>query len=855
MGKKTSKILIGSFVSVFVFCICVFIFLLGSTSRINAQMVNKVGDFYMTRISVQIKRHFQTTMDAKLSQINTLIDRTPPDGEIQGHELIEELTRSGMIRKFDGLAFLTDDEQLHMIYGDQFMPIDLTNFMASIRAGEKKTTLVRQENSDGIEVLIGVPCEYTLENGEKSIAIAAGISIDYIRETLAVSNADEDTYSFISMKDGTLLMKTEETQEENFFDWLGNVVVMSDGKDAEYFQSGLKKAMDEGGIFNDTINTEKCLRSIVATPLAYSEWYLITIMEYTTLDDIVSSHEGARTAYYVLSMALLFIIFLALFVFYYNFTKKQFVLLNEARDEAVSANKAKSEFLSNMSHDIRTPMNAIVGMTAIATANIDDKQQLTNCLKKITLSSRHLLGLINDILDMSKIESGKMTLNVELISLRETMDSIVSIIQPQVKLKNQQFDIFISNIISEDVYCDSVRLNQVLINFLSNAFKFTPEGGMIHMSVSQESSPKGDKYVRVHFRVKDSGIGMTPEFKEKIFEAFVREDNLRVHKTEGTGLGMAITKHIIDAMEGTIEINSEPNKGTEFHVTLDLEKATVKEADMVLPEWNMLLVDDDEQLCRDTAASLREMTVKCDWALGGRQAIKMVGEHFEKHNDYQIILLDWKMGDMDGIATARELRRVYGSELPILLISAYDWSDIEEEAREAGISGFISKPLFKSTLFHGLMQFMDPIQYREEEKKAKQRDFTGVRVLLAEDNDLNYEIANDLLADIGIQTEWAENGQICVEMFEKSEEGYYDAVLMDIRMPVMSGYEAAAKIRAMTDRADVHIPIIAMTADAFSEDVKKCLEYGMDAHISKPIDMSVVTKMLAKYLPDRENAE
>ena len=531
MGKKTSKILIGSFVSVFVFCICVFIFLLGSTSRINAQMVNRVGDFYMTRISVQIKRHFQTTMDAKLSQINTLIDRTPPDGEIQGHELIEELTRSGMIRKFDGLAFLTDDEQLHMIYGGQFMPIDFTNFMASIRAGEKKTTLVRQENSDSLEVLIGVPCEYTLENGEKSIAIAAGISIDYIRETLAVSNADEDTYSFIAMKDGTLLMKTEETQEENFFDWLSNVVVMSGGKDAEYFRNGLKKAMDEGGIFNDTINTEKCLRSVVATPLAYSEWYLITVMEYTTLDNIVSSHEGARTVYYVLSMALLFIIFLALFVFYYNFTKKQFVLLNEARDEAVSANKAKSEFLSNMSHDIRTPMNAIVGMTAIATANIDDKQQLTNCLKKITLSSRHLLGLINDILDMSKIESGKMTLNVELISLRETMESIVSIIQPQIKLKNQQFDIFISNIISEDVYCDSVRLNQVLINFLSNAFKFTPEGGMIHMSVSQEPSPRGDKYVRVHFRVKDSGIGMTPEFKEKIFEAFVREDNLRVHKT------------------------------------------------------------------------------------------------------------------------------------------------------------------------------------------------------------------------------------------------------------------------------------------------------------------------------------
>ncbi len=854
MEKKTSKILIGSFAFVFAFCFFVFVFLLSSTSKINERTVNKVGDFYMTRVSVQIKRHFQTAMDVKLSQVNTLIDRTPPDGSIQGDALVDEMTQSGKTRGFDGLAFLTDDEQLHMIYGDQFVPIDLTNFMASIRAGEKKLTLVRNENSNALEVLIGVPCEYQLSNGEKSLAIAAGVSIDYIKETLAASNEEEDTYSYIMMKNGTLLMKTEETAEDNFFDRLENIVIEYDGKDAEYFCSGLSAAMEKGEIFNDTLKTQECLKSIYATPLAYSEWYLVTIMEYTTLDDIVSSGEGMRTFYYTLTMALVFVIFLLLFIFYYNFTKKQFVLLNEARDEAVNANKAKSEFLSNMSHDIRTPMNAIVGMTAIATANIDDKQQLMNCLKKITLSSRHLLGLINDILDMSKIESGKMTLNVELISLRETMESIVSIIQPQIKLKNQQFDIFISNIISEDVYCDSVRLNQVLINFLSNAFKFTPEGGRIHMSVSQAPSSKGDNYVQVRFSVKDSGIGMTAEFKEKIFEAFVREDNLRVHKTEGTGLGMAITKHIIDAMGGTIDINSEPNKGTEFVVTLDLEKAMVKEADMVLPEWNMLLVDDDEQLCRDTAASLREMTVKCDWALSGRQAIKMVGEHYEKHNDYQIVLLDWQMGDMDGIATARELRRTYGSELPILLISAYDWSDIEEEAREAGISGFISKPLFKSTLFHGLIQFMDPIQYKEEEKKAKQRDFTGVKVLLAEDNDLNYEIANDLLSEIGIQTEWAENGQICVDMFEKSEPGYYDVILMDIRMPEMSGYEATEKIRAMTDRSDVHIPIIAMTADAFSEDVKKCLECGMDAHISKPIDMSIVTKMLARFLFDKDKA-
>lgn len=350
-----------------------------------------------------------------------------------------------------------------------------------------------------------------------------------------------------------------------------------------------------------------------------------------------------------------------------------------------------------------------------------------------------------------------------------------------------------------------------------------------------------------HFRVKDNGIGMTPEFQKKLFDSFSREDNTRVHKIEGTGLGMAISKYIVDAMGGTIEVHSEAGRGTEFHVTLDMEKATVKEENMILPGWNMLLVDDDEQLCRETAEKLEELTIHCDWVLDGRAAIEMAEKHHKRHDDYQIILLDWRMEGMNGIETARELRRRFGEDMPILLISAYDWSDIEEEAREAGISGFISKPLFKSTLYHGLQQYMDPVREKTEEKKAPDRDFSGVRILLAEDNDINYEIANELLSAIGIEIEWAQNGQICVDMFEKSAPDYYDAILMDIRMPVMSGYEAAQQIRGLT-RPDAALPIIAMTADAFSEDVKKCKECGMNDHTSKPIDMDVLTRLLAKYL-------
>jgi signal transduction histidine kinase/CheY-like chemotaxis protein len=522
-----------------------------------------------------------------------------------------------------------------------------------------------------------------------------------------------------------------------------------------------------------------------------------------------------------------------------------------ARREAEHANRAKSEFLSNMSHDIRTPMNAIVGMTTIAIANMNNMEQVQGCLRKIALSSKHLLGLINDVLDMSKIESGKMTLNVDQVSLREVMDSIVSIVQPQVKAKHQQFNIFIHDISVENVCCDSVRLNQVLINLLGNAVKFTPEEGSINVSMFEEDSPKGDEYIRIHLYVKDTGIGMSKEYQRKIFDSFSREDTARVQKTEGTGLGMTITKYIVDAMGGTIEVDSEVGIGSVFHVRLDLMKAQVIEADMVLPPLNMLVVDDDEQLCQSAVSSLKSIGVVPDCCLNAEEALEKVGERHNRHDDYHIIMLDWKLPGMDGITAAREIRRIYGEDVPILLISAYDWSEIEDEAKAAGITGFISKPLFKSTLFYGLKPYVDESSGETvySPLKAESRDVVleGKKILLAEDNEINWEIANELLTAMGLELDWAENGQICLEKFRQSDIRHYDAVLMDVRMPVMNGYEATRAIRA-SGREDADIPIIAMTADAFSEDVKKCLDAGMNAHVAKPIDVKEVCRQLEKYM-------
>ena len=589
-------------------------------------------------------------------------------------------------------------------------------------------------------------------------------------------------------------------------------------------------------------------RHVYCSPLSNSEWYLVTVMPYGALDEAVAALEDHRTAVTLSGCSILLCATLVVFFLYFRMSRRQLQAVERAQQEAERANRAKSEFLSNMSHDIRTPMNAIVGMTAIASANMGNPDQVASCLRKISLSSRHLLGLINDVLDMSKIESGKLTLNLDAMCLRETVESIVSIIQPQVKIRRQSFDVIIQNIRRENVYCDGVRLNQVLLNLLSNALKFTPEEGIITLTVSQEDSPKGQGYVRTHFIVQDTGIGMSEDFQKKIFDSFAREDSTRVQRTEGTGLGMAITKYIVDEMQGTITLTSQKDQGSRFHVTLDLEAAPEDGEEMTLPAWEMLVVDDDEQLCRTAVDSLKEIGVHAEWALSGAQALEMAQQRSRQGRDYHIILLDWKIPGMDGIQTARQLRQTIGDHVPILLISAYDWSDIEDEARAAGISGFIAKPLFKSTLYRGLVRFAGEESAQAEEIQETARDFSGARILLAEDNELNWEIAHELLSAQGFTLDWAENGRQCVERFQAAPPGTYDLILMDLRMPVMNGYDATRTIRSM-DRPDAQaIPIIAMTADAFSEDIHRCLECGMNAHVAKPLDLRELLRLLQKYL-------
>jgi signal transduction histidine kinase/DNA-binding response OmpR family regulator len=820
-------------------------------SNKTTETITEVGNVYMTGLNERMSMHFEATIESRLSRLEYIIGAYPPGeyGEDEYAQLKNDMAYAAEARGLTYLAFYSTDGDFETLYGD---PVELANpddFLESMNNGD--TRVSAGTGSDGESVaLMGISCEYTLENGDKSTALVAGISMDYLKQLLALDSDDTIVYSHIIRRDGTYVMKSRnDTNDDNFLDVLrGHTIeghVHSSGSCEEKFKAAMEKEEDFSAVFlleNDT------REHIYCTSLPYSDWYLITIMPYGALDASINDMSTERNQIMFSYLGIMLLIMLVIFALYFRMTRNHTRELEKARSQALEASRAKSNFLSNMSHDIRTPMNAIVGMTAIAAANIDNTQKLEDCLRKIALSSRHLLGLINDVLDMSTIESGNMTLNTELVSLRDAMEGLVGIVQPQIKAKDQIFDITIKNIEAENIYCDSVRLNQVLINLLSNAVKFTPEGGRISINLSEEDSPLGAKYTRIHLSVADTGIGMTEEFKEKIFDSFAREDNKRVQKTEGTGLGMAITKHIIDAMGGTIEVESSPGKGTVFNITVDAEIADIEEEDMKLPNWRMLVVDDDKTLCETAVSELISIGLDAESTYDGESAVEMVYKRHISHDDYHIVLIDWQMPGIDGIETARRIRKKVGDDVPILIISAYDWSDIEEEARAAGVNGFICKPLFKSTLFYGIKQYTQhggdvELPTLPERKTG----FEGRRIIIAEDNDLNWEIAYELLSQIGLEIERAENGRVCVDMFERSEIGFYDAILMDIRMPVMTGYEAAEAIR-QSERTDSDIPIIAMTADAFAEDIKRCIDGGMNAHIAKPIDISEVERVLDRFM-------
>ncbi len=846
IGKSIKLFLLVSIIGLIILGFIVFSWMGTEMNKKSEESINEISNIYMSEMSSQLQKKFEAVINLYLAQLDGVIKRVEAEGFDDRESLRRELELSAEIRDFKFMGLYTKEGEWDTIYGE---PVEVSNQDEFFRMlGNDDTRISSGFNRNGEKLfLLGKAVEYPMESGSISDAMVIGVPVDTLENMLALDEKEAILFSHIITQEGNFIIRSGETFRDSYFKRILAEFEVTNGKTPEQYIEEMKDAMEKKEDYSTVVVVKGHNQHLYLTSLSHSEWYLLSIMPDGRLDDAVKRMGDARQRIMLTAGGIMLAAAFIIFALYYRMSQKQMAELNEARQEAVRANKAKSEFLSSMSHDIRTPMNGIVGMTAIAQANISDTLRVRDCLGKIALSSKHLLGLINDVLDMSKIESGKLSLNMQLVSLRDTMNNIVNIAQPQVKAKDQHFDVFIQNVQTENVICDNVRLSQVLINLLSNAVKFTPEKGEVKVYMEQEDSPKGSNYVRCHFRVKDNGIGMTPEFQQEVFEKFVRERKEQVDKTEGSGLGMAITKAIVDLMNGTIELTSAPNQGSDFHIILDFERADVQEEDMILPPWKMLVVDDDQDLCKSAVSSLKEIGINAEWALDGMTAVKMVEKHHLENDGYQIVLLDWKMPDMNGLEAAKKMRKHLGDDVPILIISAYDWSDIEEEAKEAGAQGFISKPLFKSNLFLGLKPYMVGLEEEKPNQEVKQMQFSGKRILLAEDNDLNWEIAEAVLSEVGFWLERAENGKICVEKFNQSEIGFYDIILMDIRMPVMNGYEATQNIRAL-EREDAGLPIIAMTADAFSEDIQRSKECGMNEHIAKPLDINQLMQVLDRYL-------
>lgn len=526
--------------------------------------------------------------------------------------------------------------------------------------------------------------------------------------------------------------------------------------------------------------------------------------------------------------------------------------LADACEAANRASEAKTQFLSNMSHDIRTPMNAIIGMTAIATAHIDDKDRVLDALGKITVSSRHLLALINEVLDMNRIERGKMALNDEDFSLPELIDNMVEMVKPQLLSAEQTFEIRVHDIEHELVSGDSLRIQQVFTNVVGNAVKYTPDGGTITLDISEKATHHAGVGC-YEFVISDTGIGMDAEYLEHIFEPFTRAENATNAGVQGTGLGMPIAKNIVSMMNGTINVESELNVGTTVTITIFLRLQEETEVtDSQIADLPVLVVDDDVATCESTVDTLVSIGMKGEWVSNGKDAVERVDVRHQEDDDFFAVIVDWKMPEMDGIQTAREIRKRVGDDTPIIMLTSYDFSEIEQEAREAGITVFVSKPLFRSRLKNVFMRLTSSSQASPEQQSVvplpSGGSYEGKRVLVVEDNLLNREIMVDILTETGVEIETAVNGKIAVDMVSENPEGYYDLVFMDIQMPVMNGYEATMAIRSLSDGKGALLPIVALTANAFAEDVVMAKNAGVNEHLAKPVDLARLGEVMQTWL-------
>ena len=759
----------------------------------------------------------------------------------------------------------------------------ITKDLLPLMQGEDRILLLRQDNDTDI-LTFGTRIKPLSVGAEKMEYLFVYYKLDsYLGLLKMESFGGNGKIRIIDSRGTTLLHSDNLPDSENRYLFFGTF------KDAEFLHHEVVKDSDSFREFvlsgkSDAIHVvlDSGENEIVSfSKIPDTDWHIVISIDQSLVMEtrLLSVEKIGRTSLLAVMFIVLFSLLTILFVVYQsqkktNAQNRELEKLNEQLREynaslenarhlaeqsfhvAEEANKAKSTFLSNMSHDIRTPMNAIIGFTTLAVSNIDNREKVKDYLSKILSSSNHLLSLINDVLDMSRIESGKIHLEEQAVNLSDIFHDIKTIIGGQIHAKQLELYMDIMDVADEDVFCDKTRLNQVMLNLLSNAIKFTPPGGAVSVRVSQlHNAPEGKGLYEI--RVKDTGIGMSPEFAGRIFEPFERERTSTVSRIQGTGLGMAITKNIIDMMGGTIEVFTEQDKGTEFVIRMALRLQTERHSVEKIKELEglkALVVDDDFGTCDSVTKMLVQVGMRSEWTLSGKEAVLRARQSMELGDAFHAYIIDWRLPDMNGIEVTRQIRAL-GDDTPIIILTAYDWTDIEIEAKAAGVTAFCSKPMFMSDLRETLLTALGQQEAKRDSilpciKDAS--DFKGKRLLLVEDNELNREIALEILGEYGFHIDTAENGAIAVEKITTSQPGDYDLVLMDIQMPVMDGYEATRIIRALEEPALAGIPILAMTANAFDEDRKAAIDAGMNGFLSKPIQIEELIQTLQSVFGNKK---
>ena len=700
---------------------------------------------------------------------------------------------------------------------------------------------------DENRLIFFMPIEELKINGKEMKAIGVSYDTDKLFRVLQIGAFQGQSNLYVIHEDGTEVFSAVNSEGVKGYNLLNSLekLTFKNGSPEE-FRRGLESGSREDNLM--TVEFEGKDYYINHTPITGENWILVSMIPV----EAVSGKMEQYSYHAFFLMAGVCALIIIGFVIFYSDAAKQILRAEEkARKAAESANEAKTNFFTSMSHDIRTPMNAIIGMTEIAVNHLDDPNKTMNCLGQIRRSGKLLVGLVNDILDMAKIESGKMEIHAERTSLAELIENIVVVITPLVKEKNQDFQICIREVCHEHLMLDSVRMNQVLMNLISNAIKFTPEGGSIRVTVEESLSPHPGQ-AHFTFTVSDTGMGMSREFQNNIFTAFVRERDSRVDHIEGSGLGMAITGMIVANMGGSICVESEPGMGSIFTVELDFCRAEPEmdseSEEIAISSVKCLLVEADPEICECVCEFMNGLGLVPSTAGSGLEAVELMRTAREKGEDYQLVILDRGLAVYDACEAVRRLKELAGERKLTIFLAAYDWADMETKASEAGVDGFVRKPIFKSTLEQIVRQYVLHTEAVRRPECAETPILAGKRILLVEDNLINQEIVKELLEQTGAAVDAAYNGREGADRYASMEDGYYDLILMDIQMPVMNGYEATRLIRGMNRRDAGSIPIFAMTADAFAEDIAMARQAGMDRHLSKPIDavslMQEITRVL-----------